>query len=151
MKWWRVPRSCFRTLLGRNPKPLKFIPVDDHLKLKDSTNEIDIYHLVGNYHMADGVIAHVPASRLLVEADLTAQNWDYNWWGDSLMNNIAYRKIKDDTHLAVTVRNHSSLGSRLGDRKTGSQHAGVLPPGRRSAVLPAWLPDQYNQPLPPAT
>ena len=44
MKWWRVPRSCFRTPLGRNPKPLKFIPVDDHLTLKDSTNEIDIYH-----------------------------------------------------------------------------------------------------------
>ena len=35
---------------------MKFIPVDDHLKLKDSTNEIDIYHIVGNYHMADGVI-----------------------------------------------------------------------------------------------
>ena len=85
------PAKLFPDALGRNPKPLKFIPVDDHLKLKDSTNEIDIYHLVGNYHMADGVIAHVPASRLLVEADLTTQNWDYNWWGDSVMNNIAIR------------------------------------------------------------
>ena len=80
---------------------MKFIPVDDHLKLKDSTNEIDIYHIVGNYHMADGVIVHVPASNLLVEADLTTQDWDFNWWGDSLMNNIDYRKIKVDTNLAV--------------------------------------------------
>ena len=75
--------------------------MDDHLKLKDSTNEIDIYHIVGNYHMADGVIVHVPASNLLVEADLTTQDWDFNWWGDSLMNNIEYRKIKVDTNLAV--------------------------------------------------
>ena len=77
------PAKLFPDALGRTPKPLKFIPVDDHLKLKDSTNEIDIYHLVGNHHMADGVIAHVPASRLIVEADLTTQNWDDNWWGDS--------------------------------------------------------------------
>jgi hypothetical protein len=30
--------------------------MDDHLELKDSTSEIDIYHIVGNYHLADGVI-----------------------------------------------------------------------------------------------
>ena len=95
------PAKLFPDALGRNPKPLKFIPVDDHLKLKDSTNEVDIYHLIGNYHMADGVIVHVPAARVLVEGDLTTQNWDYNWWGDSLMNNIDYRKITVDTHLAV--------------------------------------------------
>src|SRR4029079_15735165 len=95
------PAKLFPDALGKNPKPLKFIPVDDHLKLKDSTNEIDIYHLIGNYHMADGVIVHVPASRLLVEGDLTTLNWDYNWWGDSVMNNIDYRKIQVDTVLAV--------------------------------------------------
>src|SRR5688572_11103064 len=44
------PARLFPDALGRSPKPLKFIPVDDHLKLKDSTNEIDIYHIVGNYH-----------------------------------------------------------------------------------------------------
>jgi hypothetical protein len=74
------PAKLFPDALGRSPKPLKFIPVDDHLKLKDSTNEVDIYHLIGNYHMADGVIVHVPASRVLVEGDLTTQNWDFNWW-----------------------------------------------------------------------
>lgn len=56
------PAKLFPDALGRNPKPLKFIPVDDHLKIKDSTNEIDIYHIVGNYHMAEGVIVHVPAT-----------------------------------------------------------------------------------------
>ena len=72
------PATLFPDALGRNPKPLKFMPVDDHLKFKASTNEIDSYHLVGDYHMADGVIVHVPASRLLVEGDLTTRNWDYN-------------------------------------------------------------------------
>ena len=141
MRWWRVPPRLFPDALGRSPKPLKFIPVDDHLKLKDSTNEIDIYHVVGNYHMADGVIVHVPASNLLVEADLTTQDWDYNWWGDSLMNNIEYRKIKVDTNLAVHAQKPYPLaGGRLRHREAGAQHPGVLPPCRRRAVLPAGLP-----------
>ena len=59
--------------------------------------------------MADGVIVHVPASNLLVEADLTTQKWDFNWWGDSLMNNIEYRKIKVDTNLAVHPRSRIPL------------------------------------------
>ena len=139
------PAKLFPDALGRNPKPLKFIPVDDHLKLKDSTNEIDIYHLIGNYHMADGVIVHVPASNLLVEGDLTTQNWDFNWWGDSLMNNIDYRKIKVDTHLAVHWPEAvPARGGRLGDREAGPQHAGVLPAGRRGPVLPAGLPDSIQ-------
>jgi len=45
--------------------------------------------------------AHVPASSLLVEGDLTTQNWDYQWWGGSYMDNIDYRKIKVVTNLAV--------------------------------------------------
>ena len=139
------PAKMFPDALGRSPKPLKFIPVDDHLKLKDSTNEIDIYHIVGNYHMADGVIVHVPASNLLVEADLTTQNWDFNWWGDSLMNNIEYRKIKVDTNLAVHAQKPYPLAEVVvGHRETGAQHAGVLPPCRRGAVLPAGLPDSVQ-------
>ena len=91
--------------------------------------------------MADGVIVHVPASNLLVEADLTTQDWDFNWWGDSLMNNIEYRKIKVDTNLAVHAQKPFPLAEVVGHRETGSQHAGVLPPCRRGAVLPARLPD----------
>jgi len=145
------PATLFPDALGRNPKPLKFIPVDDHLKLKDSTNEVDIYHLVGNYHMADGVIAHVPASRLLVEGDLTTQNWDYNWWGDSLMNNIQYRKIKVDTHLAVHGQKPLPLSEVVSaiERQVRNTQAFC----RRAAEAQFFqlgCPMQYNQPLPPA-
>ena len=146
------PAKLFPDALGRNPKPLKFIPVDDHLKLKDSTNEVDIYHLIGNYHMADGVIVHVPASRLLVEGDLTTQNWDYNWWGDSVMNNIDYRKIKVDTHLAVHGQKPLPLAEVVSaiERQVRNTQAFC----RRAAEAQFFqlgCPMQYNRPLPPVS
>ena len=146
------PAKLFPDALGRNPKPLKFIPVDDHLNLKDSTNEIDIYHLIGNYHMANGVIVHVPASRVLVEGDLTTQDWDYNWWGDSLMNNIEYRKIQVDTHLAVHGQKPLPLAEVVSaiERQVRNTQAFC----RRAAEAQFFqlgCPIQYNRPLPPAS
>jgi glyoxylase-like metal-dependent hydrolase (beta-lactamase superfamily II) len=144
------PARLFPDALGRSPKPLKFIPVDDHLELKDSTNEIDIYHIVGNYHMADGVIVHVPASNLLVEADLTTQNWDFNWWGDSLMNNIEYRKIKVDTNLAVHAQQPFPLPDVVSAIERQVRNAQAF--CRRAAELQFFQPGcpiQYNRPLPP--
>ena len=144
------PARLFPDALGRSPKPLKFIPVDDHLKMKDSTNEIDIYHIVGNYHMADGVIVHVPASNLLVEADLTTQNWDFNWWGDSLMNNIEYRKIKVDTNLAVHAQKPYPLPEVVSAIEKQVRNTQAF--CRRAADAQFFQPGcpiQYNRPLPP--
>ena len=146
------PARLFPDALGKNPKPLKFIPVDDHLNLKDSTNEIDIYHLIGNYHMANAVIVHVPASRVLVEGDLTTQDWDFNWWGDSLMNNIDYRKIKVDTHLAVHGQKPLPLAEVVSaiERQVRNTQAFC----RRAAEAQFFqlgCPMQYNRPLPPVS
>jgi glyoxylase-like metal-dependent hydrolase (beta-lactamase superfamily II) len=146
------PARLFPDALGRNPQPLKFIPVDDHLKLKDSTNEIDIYHIVGNYHMADAVIVHVPASNLLVEADLTTQEWDFNWWGDSLMNNIEYRKIKVDTNLAVHAQKPYPLAEVVSAIERQVRNAQAF--CRRAAEAQFFQPGcpiQYNRPLPPVS
>jgi glyoxylase-like metal-dependent hydrolase (beta-lactamase superfamily II) len=145
------PARLFPDALGRNPKPLKFIPVDDHLKLKDSTNEVDIYHIVGNYHMADGVIVHVPASNLLIEADLTTQEWDFNWWGDSLMNNIEHRKLKVDTNLAVHAQKPYPLAEVVAAIERQVRNAQAF--CRRAAEAQFYQPGcpiQYNRPLPPA-
>ena len=144
------PATLFPDALGRSPKPLKFIPVDDHLKLKDSTNEVDIYHIIGNYHMADGVIVHVPASKLLVEADLTTQDWDFNWWGDGLMNNIEYRKIAVDTNLSVHAQKPFPLSEVVAaiERQVRNTQAFC----RRAADAQFFQPGcpvQYNRPLPP--
>ena len=146
------PAKLFPDALGRSPKPLKFIAVDDHLKLKDSTNEIDIYHIVGNYHMADGVIVHVPASNVLVEADLTTQEWDFNWWGDSLMNNIEYRKIKVDTNLAVHAQKPYPLSEVVSaiERQVRNTQAFCRRAAEAQFFQPG-CPIQYNRPLPPAS
>jgi glyoxylase-like metal-dependent hydrolase (beta-lactamase superfamily II) len=146
------PARLFPDALGRSPKPLKFIPVDDHLKLKDSTNEIDIYHIVGNYHMADGVIVHVPASNLLVEADLTTQDWDFNWWGDSLMNNIEYRRIKVDTNLAVHSQKPFPLAEVVSaiERQVRNTQAFCRRAAEAQFFQPG-CPIQYNRTLPPAS
>jgi len=144
------PAKAFPDALGRSPKPLKFIPVDDHLKLRDSTNEIDIYHIIGNYHMADGVIVHVPKANLLVEADLTTQEWDFNWWGDSLMNNIEYRKITVDTNLAVHAQKPYPLAEVVSaiERQVRNTQAFCRRAAEAQFFQPG-CPIQYNRPLPP--
>ena len=142
------PARLFPDALGRSPKPLKFIPVDDHLKLKDATNEVDIYHVVGNYHMADGVIVHVPAAKVLVEADLTTQEWDFNWWGDSLMNNIEYRKLAVDTNLSVHAQKPYSLPEVVSAIERQVRNAQAF--CRRAAEAQFFQPGcpvQYNRPL----
>ena len=144
------PAKLFPDALGRNPKPLKFMPVDDHLKLKDATNEVDIYHIIGNYHMADGVVVHVPASNLFVEADLTTQEWDFNWWGDSLMNNIEYRKLKVDTNLAVHSQKPYPLAEVVSaiERQVRNTQAFCRRAAEAQFFQPG-CPIQYNRPLPP--
>ncbi|HET9194166.1 MAG TPA: MBL fold metallo-hydrolase [Vicinamibacterales bacterium] len=145
------PARLFPDALGKNPRPLKFIPVDDHLELKDSTNEIDIYHIVGNYHMADGVIVHVPAANLLVEADLTTQEWDFNWWGDSLMNNIEFRKIRVDTNLSVHAQKPYPLAEVVAaiERQVRNTQAFCRRAAEGQFFQPG-CPMQYDRPLPPA-
>ena len=146
------PATLFPDALGRKPTPLKFVPVDDHLKLKDSTNEVDIYHIIGNYHMADGVIAHVPAARLLVEADLTTQNWDLNWWGDGYLNNIEHRKIQVDVNLAVHAQQPIPVGEVTAAIEKQVRNAQAL--CRKAADTQFFLPGcpiQYDRPLPQST
>jgi glyoxylase-like metal-dependent hydrolase (beta-lactamase superfamily II) len=145
------PARQFPDALGRNPRPLTFTPVDDHLKLKDSTNEIDIYHIVGNYHMADGVIVHVPASNLLVEADLTTQEWDFNWWGDGLMNNIEHRKLKVDTNLSVHAPKPYPLAEVVAaiERQVRNTQAFCRRAAEAQFFQPG-CPVQYNRTLPAA-
>jgi glyoxylase-like metal-dependent hydrolase (beta-lactamase superfamily II) len=146
------PARLFPDALARNPRPLTFVPVDDHLKIKDSTNEIDIYHVVGNYHMADAVIVHVPRSNLLVEADLTTQEWDFNWWGDSLMNNIEYRKLAVNTNLAVHAARPYPLADVVSAIERQVRNAQAF--CRRAAEARFFQPGcpvHYDRPLPPAS
>jgi glyoxylase-like metal-dependent hydrolase (beta-lactamase superfamily II) len=95
------PTPNFPDALGRNPKPLKFVPVDDYLQLKDATMTVDIYHVIANNHMADAVFAYIPEHKAMIEGDIATAAEDLQWWGDSWLDNINYRKI--DVQLNVPV------------------------------------------------
>ncbi len=95
------PTPNFPDALGRDPKPLKFVPVDDHLQLKDATMTVDIYHVIANNHMADAVFAYIPEHKAMIEGDIATAAEDLQWWGDSWLDNINHRKI--DVQLNVPV------------------------------------------------
>jgi glyoxylase-like metal-dependent hydrolase (beta-lactamase superfamily II) len=84
--------------LSRNPKPLKFIGVDDHMTLQDATPNsegmrIELYHIVGNEHMAEALMAWVPRDRLLIEGDLFDYTWQNYPWTTNYADNLKLRKL----------------------------------------------------------
>jgi glyoxylase-like metal-dependent hydrolase (beta-lactamase superfamily II) len=98
------PAKLFPDALGRAPKPLKFQAVDDHLKMADKSMEIDVYRVVANTHMADGLLVYVPRDRLLVQGDLFDVNWEIYWWGSSYMDNVKFRNLQVDRDVPVHGR-----------------------------------------------
>jgi glyoxylase-like metal-dependent hydrolase (beta-lactamase superfamily II) len=90
--------------IGANPKPLKFRALDDHLQLKDASMEVDLYHVVSNSHMAEGLFVYVPAARLLVEGDFFDVGWELYWWQKTYADNIEYRHLQVDTDVPVHGR-----------------------------------------------
>jgi hypothetical protein len=90
--------------IGASPKALKFKALDDHLQLKDATMQVELYHVVSNSHMAEGLFAYVPAARLLVEGDFFDVGWELYWWQKTYADNIAYRHLQVDTDVPVHGR-----------------------------------------------
>lgn len=94
----------FPDALARNLQPVRIRPVDDHLKLRDGSMEIDVYRVVANSHMADGLLVHVPRERLLVQGDLFDVSWEIYWWGTSYDDNIRFRNIQVERDVPVHGR-----------------------------------------------
>jgi glyoxylase-like metal-dependent hydrolase (beta-lactamase superfamily II) len=82
------PAPNFPDALARNPQPLKFLPVDEHLVLDDGTMRVDVYHAVGHTHMSEAVFAYVPGPRIFLEGDFTTHDWDWHWWGDAYLDSV---------------------------------------------------------------
>jgi glyoxylase-like metal-dependent hydrolase (beta-lactamase superfamily II) len=98
------PARLFPDLLGKNPRQIQIRTVDDYLKLRDGSMEIDIYRVVANSHMADGLMVYVPRDRLLVQGDLFDVSWEIYWWGSSYMDNVRHRKLQVDRDVPVHGR-----------------------------------------------
>jgi glyoxylase-like metal-dependent hydrolase (beta-lactamase superfamily II) len=75
--------------LARSPKPLKFQAVDEHLRMADDTQTLDIYWARNNGHMADILVGYIPSERLLMEGDLVTAAFDWQHWPDGFRDVIA--------------------------------------------------------------
>jgi glyoxylase-like metal-dependent hydrolase (beta-lactamase superfamily II) len=79
--------------LAKNPRPLKFTAVDEHLRLSDETQTVDVYWGRNNGHMADVVFAYVPSEKLLIEGDMVTAAFDWQHWPDTFRDAIGYYKL----------------------------------------------------------
>ena len=95
------PAPNFPDALARNPQPLKFVPVDEHLVLEDSMRRVDVYRVVGHLHMADAVFAYVPEARVLMQGDMFVTQWDWTWWGDNYLDSIEHFDLDPAIDLPV--------------------------------------------------
>ncbi|HXS79847.1 MAG TPA: MBL fold metallo-hydrolase [Gammaproteobacteria bacterium] len=95
------PAPNFPDALARNPQPLKFVPVDDHLVLDDGTMRVDVYHAVGHLHMAEAVFAYIPGPRIFLEGDFTTYDWDFNWWGGAYLDNVERYGLRPAINIPV--------------------------------------------------
>lgn len=91
----------FPDRLQKNPLPMKFRAVDEHLRLSDSQMTVDIYWARANTHMADAVFAYVPAAKVLVEGDIATAALDYQFWGDNYMDNVEHYRLDVETLSTV--------------------------------------------------
>jgi Metallo-beta-lactamase superfamily len=124
--------------LGANPRALKFRPVDDHLRLADAAMQVDLYHIVSNSHMAEGLFAYVPKDRLLVEGDFFDVGWELYWWQKTYADNIAYRHLPVETDvpvhgrvlpLAQVMQDIERMTNAAQDVCTRTETVGVFMPG----------------------
>jgi glyoxylase-like metal-dependent hydrolase (beta-lactamase superfamily II) len=75
--------------LARAPKPLKFQAVDEHLRMSDDTQTLDIYWARNNAHMADVLVGYVASERLLMEGDLVTAAFDWQHWPDGFRDVVS--------------------------------------------------------------
>ena len=101
------PAIQFPDALGRHPRPVHIITVDEKLQLKDDSMEVDVYRVVNNSHFAQGLLAYVPRDRLVAEGDLVDEGWDLLWWGNSYPDTVKYWRLAVDRDLPVHGNIHS--------------------------------------------
>jgi hypothetical protein len=87
--------------LAKKPQPLRLMPVDEELTLKDKSMEVRLYHLLDNPREGTNLFAYVPRDRILVQADLYDSTWTQYPWADNVLRNIALRGLQVDKDVPV--------------------------------------------------
>ena len=83
----------FPDALASRPKPLKFVPVDEHLRLADRAMTVDVYWSRNSTHTADSVFAYAPAAKVMAEGDMATAAYDYQFWPDNYQDALEYYKL----------------------------------------------------------
>ena len=113
------PRTLRPDVLTRAPKPIQFLPVDDQLVLSGGGREIRLYRLQGMDHVDAMLVAWLPQSRVLVEADaftppgkqrFTAPA-PLNPYNRQLLENIERRGLDVDRLISI---HYAADGRRVG-------------------------------------
>jgi hypothetical protein len=108
----RSNEAFFRSLVGRQhtiaPDTLekvrrlvRFELVDDSLTLKDTSMEVQLYHLLDNPREGTNIYAYVPSDRILVQADLYDATWLRHSWGENVLSNLERRGLKIERSVPV--------------------------------------------------
>lgn len=87
------PDPDFPDDLAKSPRPLKFVPVDERLRLSDDTMTLDVLWTRNSPHMAEGLVAYAPAQKVIMEADIATAGYDYQFWPDTFHDIIDYYKL----------------------------------------------------------
>ena len=89
-EWAERRAPNFPDFLENNWQEMKFIPVDDHLRLSDDMMTVDLYWARENIHTADLIFAHAPEQKVISEADIATAADDYQWWPDNYFDVLEY-------------------------------------------------------------
>ncbi len=90
------PAPDYPDNLALHPRPMKFIPVDEHLRLADKSMTVDVYWTRGSIHTADSVFAYAPAQKVMAEGDMATAAFDYQFWPDTYQDSVEYYKLDVD-------------------------------------------------------
>jgi hypothetical protein len=85
-----------------NGVPLKFVPVDGHLRLQDDRMTLDLYAVVKHNHMANALFAYAPQSRTFIEADLATPANQFSFWAEAYEDNLKHYGLE----VAMVSPNH---------------------------------------------
>ncbi|HEX7237822.1 MAG TPA: MBL fold metallo-hydrolase [Gammaproteobacteria bacterium] len=139
------PAPNFPDALARNPQPLKFIPVDEQLTLDDGTMRVDVYHAVGHLHMAEAVVAYIPAPRIFLEGDFTTYDWDWNWWGGAYLDTVERYGLEPAINIPVHGIVTTFDEAIAAIEKQVKNARDYCTRQARAGVYPAGCPVQYSR------
>jgi glyoxylase-like metal-dependent hydrolase (beta-lactamase superfamily II) len=146
------PAILFPDDLARNPHPLVFTPVDERLVLEDSTQRLEIYHVLAHSHMAHAVFAYLPGPRIMMEGDLGDASWTWHWWASALATNIKAYGISPRLNVAVHGTNGGlPVETTLANNQRQMEEAQKFCAQQQAAGVPVFgCPVQYDAsgPLP---